>query len=186
MSCSESPKPAFRLKLSPTLLAQLLVVDVKPDEFIEFVATQFHNIVASKPNCRLFSQPDKPVWILRGYYPNTPVFFKLTVVKAQSFQHHAGHQYEEQFTYYVRARELKVNTRKKWNETLHMSYGEIVVMSDVIMKNISESLENSLLGAEHKSTAIIKGGPTKPKCMSPKGMKLFRYKKPSKRRVRET
>lgn len=182
MSCLELPKNAFRLKLSPTLLSQLLVADVKPDEFVEFVAAQFQNMIACKPNCRLFTTVDKPVWILRGYYPNTSVFFKITVVKAKGFQHHSGHTWTENFTYYVRARELQVKSKRKWQDTLLVNYNDIVLFSNDIMKSITAAMENSLLGGTNELKPLIKGGPTKPKCMSPKGMKLFQHKKPTKRK----
>ena len=179
MNYLELPNNAFRLKLSATLLSQLLVVGVKSDEFIEFVAAQFQNIIACKPNCRIHTAPDKPVWVLRGYYPNTPVFFKLTVVKAVGFQQARG---KEDFLYFVRATELKVKAKKRWRETLNISYDEIIIMSNDIMKNISEGMENTILGAAHETKNFIKDEITKPKCMSPKGMKLFRYKKPSSRK----
>lgn len=185
MSLTEALKNQFRLKLSPTLISQLLLMDVKPDAFIEFVAAQVQNIIACKPNCKIHTAPSKPVWVLRGYYPNTPVFFKLTVVKTTEHSGMHGNSYMPDFTYYVRARALEVKPRVKWRKTLNVQGGEIVIMSDDIMKNISEGLENSLLGASHDSKSLVIGGPSKPKCMSPKGMKLFRYKKPSNRKKRE-
>lgn len=189
MSFSESPKELFRLKLSPTLLSQLDVVGVQADDFIEFVTAQAQAMIGCKSNFRLYntgSQPDKPVWIMRGYYPETPVFFKLTVVKTTQLTGHGGNAYQEDFSYYVRARELRVKGRRKWHETMRMHHGEIVVMSSDIMKNITHAMENELLGAGHEIKPILAKGPKKPKCMSPKGCKLFRYKKPSNRRKRET
>jgi hypothetical protein len=188
MSLSEVLKKQFKLKLSPTLLSQLLVFDVQPDDFVEFVAAQVQNIVACKPNCHLFATQNKPVWVLRGYYPNTPVFFKITVVKTTQHTGPYVGTYTPDFTYYVRASELRVTSRKRWHtkHSLVMNGGEIIVMSDRIMENIISGMENSLLGTSNQTKKIISGGPSKPKCMSPKGMKLFRYKKPSNRKKRET
>jgi len=186
MSSSALPNRDFRLKVSPTLVSQLAVVGVSADELLEFIATQFKNIVSCKPNCRIYTSTDKPIWIMRGYYPNTPVFFKLSVVKTQQLTNHAGTQYHEDFVYYVRARALEVKSKRKWHDKMRMSHGEIVVYSDEIMKNMDDRFENEVLGANHEIKTILPSAPKKPKCMSPKGCKLFRYKKPSKRGKRET
>lgn len=185
----ESHKQAFRLKLSPTLLSQLALFEVAPDDFVEFVYAQFHNIIASKPNCRVYG--DKPIWVMRGYYPDTPVFFKLTVVKTGELINHAGQSYQESFFYYVRAREHKTSWRSSYStkfadNRLWHNKGELMVMSNDIANMVSAQMENSLLDAKHETKPLIPTIIKAPKCMSPKGVKLFRYKKPSKRKKRET
>jgi len=180
MSSLASPKQAFRLKISPTLLSQLVIEDISPDECIEFFAAQFQNMIACKPNFK-GSTPEKPVWFLRGYYPRTSVFFKMTVVKTGTLTGHHGDQYEETFNYYVKATELKVSPGKTFRSKVFMNSGFIALYSDAIMRRITEGMENSVLGGEHEIKSLIPAKLVRPKAMSPKGMKLFRYDKPLRR-----
>jgi hypothetical protein len=168
MSSLASPKQAFRLKLSPTLLSQLVIEDVSPDECIEFFAAQFQNIIACKPNFK-GSTPEKPVWFLRGYYPNTSVFFKMTVVKTGTLTLHDGTQCEESFNYYVKVTELKVTPGKTFRSKVFMNGGFISIYSDAIMKRITEGMENSVLAAEHEIKSLVPAKLVRPKAMSPKG-----------------
>ena len=171
MAHSESLKDLYRLKISPTLIAQLAVADVDHMSLLEFTAGQIQQMLASKPNCRIHGK-DKPIWILRGYYPGTSVFFKLTLVKVDNSRYG-----DCTFSYFARLRALQVNPRKGWG----CSYGDFVVMSSSVSQAITEGMENTLLGADHKIKPVLEKVPGKPKCMAPKGMKLFNYKKPRKK-----
>lgn len=180
MVSSGSPNQ-YRLKVSPTLLSQLMIMGVDGNELVEFIHSQIQTLISCPPNFRVaYSKSIDPtlrIWILRGYYPETPIFFKLSLVKATD-----GGPY----SYYAKASHLMVNMRRKWGEKNSTQYGEFHFNSSDIDKKIVESMENSLLGADHEPKKHMTGGPRAPKCMSPKGMKLFRYKKPSNRRKCES
>lgn len=161
----------FSLKINSTLLGQLAIHNVSPTELAEFAYSQITNMLSCKPNCLIYKKSNEDIWILRGYYPNTPVFFKLTLVKNLS---------GENFTYWARLRPLVVNVKRSWSNKNRVNYGEFVLGSNDINTSIVKTMENSLLGSSHKIEPLIKINSLKPRCMSPKGMKLFNYEKPKK------
>ncbi len=166
---SELLKSQYRLKVSPTLIAQLAIEGVDPSSLVEFAHAQIQVMMECKPNCRIYAP--KKIWVLRGYYPNTSVFFKLTLVKAEVENLNGT---DSRYQYFARIKHLVVGSKRSWHANNFINYGEIVLDSERVRNYVTQGIENSILGAEHKQEPLIDVGNLKPRCMSPKGMRLFK------------
>jgi len=96
---------------------------------------------------------------MRGYYPKTPLFFKITV----SFN-------EESNRYYCKVSPLRVTYSTKRMNKVEL-YKDVDF--NIIQQNLTAQLENSLLDAKNEIEKL-KLSVKYPRCMSPKGMPIFK------------
>jgi len=162
MSEVVSLKGNYTLKVAAELALQAQLFDVDTNSLAEFFGTQAHQMCECPPNLNYFGQKAQ-VWVMRGFFPGTPLFFKMVVLE----------QCPNPRSYYVKVTPLRVNHVNKYrgkdDDFLHIE-GEQV--EELIVKR----MENSLLDAKHDIPLIV-NTIKMPRCMSPKGMKIFKYEK---------
>lgn len=165
--CEERHNQLFKLKVMTELLTQAHINSVDPEALVTFLGSQVQCMLSCPPNYNKYGKKER-VWVMRGFYPDTPVFFKLVVVEAGDS------------SYYAKASSLRVAT------TLTKGGGvkedHMMVNSDQINENAVASMENALLSADNKVHPLVTRQVKVPRCMSPKGMPIysFRNKKTSK------
>ena len=152
--------PSYSMKVCATVLTMGLVQGVNPEDMVEFFATQVSTMLLSPPNYNKYGIK-APVWIMRGFYPGTSVFFKLIVAR------------NDQGTW-VRVSYPKINGTKNRPHTFHFDGARL-------NEAITDKMENTFFGAKHEVKPLISAKLRSPKCMSPKGVKIFNYEKPKKR-----
>ena len=170
-SHEEGSPQQYKLKVMSELLTQAHIAGLDLEEFVGFFATQIQAMLASPPNYMKFGEK-KRVWVMRGFYPDSGVFFKLTLTPSTSDEGST-----HRFSYFAKASSLRVmRTSKKGYQSEACLYIDGSDLND----NIVDRMENSFFGANHEIKPIVVDKPKMPRCMSPKGMKLFTYKKPKK------
>lgn len=116
-------------------------------------------MLAAPPNYKMWGKT-APVWIMRGFYPGTSVFFKLVVYRS------------DQSGTWVKASIPMVKTgRSRYPSTISFDGREL-------NSTLTKKMENSLLEADHKIEPLVSVTMKMPRCMSPKGVKIFGYEKP--------
>jgi (2Fe-2S) ferredoxin len=103
-----------------------------------------------------------PAWVLRGFYPGTNLFFRMTVVDCENSNLLGSHPAR----YYSNVTIPRIKGRRIVDS--HHINGQLVRDND------HKAMENAMLGATHELTKVLDGPKLKmPKCMSPKGMPLL-------------
>lgn len=170
-----SNRQRFNLKVMVELLTEGVILGLKPDDMIEFFSVQVEAMLLCPPNYRMYKETAR-VWILRGYYPNSPLFFKLVLVDSDK-DGKSGYQAK----YFAKATSLRMN----WRSPRGRSYEDhITINAADIAENITNKMENEFFGAKHQLKELFAKKIKMPKCMSPKGMRLYRFDKPSKGKKR--
>ena len=165
-SLEDNDHQPFVLKVMSELLTQAHIAGIDLEEFIEFFATQIQTMLSHSPNYNYMGEK-KRVWIMRGFYPDTPIFFKLTLILSTN----------DKENYYAKVSPLRVNFYGKGG-TAYDSW--VKFDGKTLNEDITDKMENVFFGAEHDLKPILRDKVRMPRCMSPKGMKIFRYKKPRK------
>lgn len=153
------------MKVMSDLLAQAYIRGIDLNEFVEFFASQAQSMFNYPRNCRLTGTQDR-VWLMRGFYPGSSIFFKLSIIPNRN---------QEYFDtpYYVKVSLPTVNGRKQ----RYNMFG-----SKELNDYIVDKMENSVFNAGHDIKPLIDDTFRMPRCMSPKGMKIFRYEKPTRKK----
>lgn len=66
--------------------------NIEQCDALNFFATQIEAMLAVEPNMGAGKKRSKygrnaiSAWVMRGYYPNTPVFFKITIIKTKDYE----------------------------------------------------------------------------------------------------
>src|ERR1700686_1970990 len=100
VSLEEGTPQQYEMKVMSELLAQAHILGLDVEEFVGFFASQVQAMLASPPNYNKLGVKAK-VWILRGFYPETSIFFKLILVT------------KEQNGYYAKVTPLRILFRAK-------------------------------------------------------------------------
>ena len=153
------PTPLYYLRVMQALLQQGKAIGIEPDEMVEFLGTQVQRMIQCPPNCTRYKSN---IWIVRGFYPKTSLFFKLTV----SEKSNTGSWWGLDSKYYAKAQLLVCRNGPR----------EIGVMfsSDTVNEVITGKMENIMLDGTNDKLSFFEKRMTMPKCMSPKGMQLFK------------
>lgn len=161
-----APSP-YKLKVMTELFAQARILGLDLEELLEFLASQVQAMLSCPPNYN-FRGEKKRIWVLRGFYPKSTLFFKLTICHL-----------EEDKGYYAKASPMRVSYYTK-----HKQVGDHYVAFDGIALNeaLTNRMENTFFGAAHVVKDLLPKEIKMPRCMSPKGMRLLRYQPPRKRR----
>ena len=155
----------FRLRVISELLTQGKLLGIEAEALIEFFTVQAQNMMNYKNN---FNINGDRIWVMRGFYPGTPLFFKLSVI-----EHLLPDQAHGSDTVSAKASPLRVHNggrHSKWDKVVTFDANEIT-------DNITNKMENAFFNANHVVKPILRDKITMPRCMAPKGMKLLRYKK---------
>jgi hypothetical protein len=167
----ESPEEAdaqpYRLKIMSELLIQATVLGIDLEEFAGFFAAQIQAMLACPPNYN-YTGKKLRIWLMRGFYPGSPIFFKLSICKLNESM---GAWSE---SYYAKASPLLVKPSKSRKAHIFLEGKEL-------NNNIINRMENRFFGADHKLEPMLPKIKM-PRCMSPKGIKIFNYEKPKKPR----
>jgi hypothetical protein len=111
----------------------------------------------------------RDVWLMRGFYPNTPQMFKISIAQNDAFSYG--------FEYYVKVTEPAVrvpSAKSKRGLDFTVRY-ESSLTSDQIRDELQERLEKEVLGLDIQSNKLISEKVVfTPKCISPKGMPIYR------------
>lgn len=179
-------KEKFIMMVSNTLLIKLRMCGIDPTEASMFFGNQANLMLDCKANYGPTStkvtnakahQLKKPVWLMRGFFPETPQMFKISISTNDAYDH--------SYEYFVKVSEPKINppTRKKANghrEIAVTKNNESQFTSNILRDQLQERMEKEVLDLDLKLDSLVdKKVVFTPKCISPKGMPLFRlnYKK---------
>ncbi len=154
------------------LLVQAFILKLDIEEFIGFFATQIQLMLASPPNYNMFGVKAR-VWIMRGFVPDTPIFFKIALTGGGPDSKHGA------TGYYAKVSPMRIYFHGKHGTKYD---DNMVFESGQLNEDITNRMENSLFGANHKLESMLKKKLKMPRCMSPKGIKLFKYKAPRKKK----
>lgn len=139
-----------------------VIQELKPSDMVEFFGTQVQAMLMAPANYKLYGK-SAPVWIMRGFYPNSTIFFKLTVSR------------NERGIWAKASIPMVKGGRKR------TGYPSLIHFDGVKLNEmITQRMENSLLGADHEIKPIDTPVLRMPRCMSPKGIKIFSYEKSKK------
>lgn len=154
----------YSMYIEPAILSKLKVCGIDMNEAILFFGAQVDIMITCPPNYgphrNGLSKLPIEVRLLKGYYPKTSQLFKISVIDRNgSF---------DNYKYTVKVSEPVA--RYKRNDTY-----KFVFSSSKIESELSKRLENNLLQTDHSVSDLISiKDVKKPKCISPKGMKLFK------------
>jgi hypothetical protein len=154
----------YQMYIEPSLLTKLKINGVDINESIMFFATQVDLMINCPPNYGKdkngLRKMNVDVRLLKGYYPKTKLLFKISVV--ERYDYFSDHKYT------VKVSELVQRFKRQY-------YYKYTFNSSQVEKEISKRLENNLLGTKHEVSDLIspKDVP-RTRCISPKGMKLFK------------
>lgn len=172
----EGRKSSYSIKVLTEVFTNGLIHGLDPEDMLEFFASQVETMLLCPPNYRMWGKSAR-VWILRGFYPDTPIFFKLVVIDTSidSPENHGT-------KYFAKVTPLRTLYRTKHGGKYDDHY---TWMSEGIEENMTNRMENTFFHAKHEIKKLITKKLTMPRCMAPKGMKLLRFKRPRKAKKRE-
>jgi hypothetical protein len=153
----------YSLKVEKDVLSALAVADVDVDEALDFFASQIESMLRVPPNYQLYGHK-LPIWIMRGFFPGTSVFFKMSMVR-----------HDTPINYTDAPRYVKVSIPITKSRKMKPSF--VMVDSETLRERLELIVENKFFNAHHELNPIIKEKIRKPKCMSPKGCTLHKFKK---------
>lgn len=155
----------YNFKIINELLVQAKALNIDLEGFIGFLGAQVQAMLSSPPNYSKFGQKER-AWIMRGFYPGTALFFKLTIGTDKDPS--------SRCQYNVKASPLRVNRSVKG----HQTEAFIWLDSAKINEDITNRMENEFFGANHELQSILDTNIKLPRCMSPRGLQIFRYDVP--------
>jgi len=173
MNYSESPEVAaptpYDLRVYNVVFVQAKVLGISTDDLLEFIGSIATSMMAHTPNYK--SNIGGRVWVFRGFYPKTTLFLKISVMDAVKTGDNSSRRF-------IKVRPLdstEGSAGHKWDKIIKID-------SNALETYLTDTMENHLLGAKHKIEPIMAEKIKMPKCMSPKGMPLFKYKKPKRKK----
>ena len=173
-SLEEGTPQQYTIKVMSELLTQAHIAGIDLEEFVGFFATQVQAMLASSPNYNKFGEKAR-VWVMRGFYPESAVFFKLVLIDCNASA--KGDSRFGNTGYYAKASGMRVmGYSRKGN-----SYEDFVCLDGAKLNDdLTDRMENSILGANHELKPLLEKKVRMPRCMSPRGLQIFRFKKPKK------
>lgn len=168
-------KPKYILRVCNRLLIKLRMAGIDPSEATVFFGSQVNPMLNCRPNFGPGSNKSKKtelkrdVWLMRGFYPGTPLMFKISIAENDVF----GDMYQ----YYVKVSEppVRIPTKAKLRELQFTSRYESSFDSDRINIELEKRVENEILGQDHTTEKLVSEKVVfTPKCISPKGMPFYR------------
>lgn len=167
-------KKKYIMRVCNRLLIKLKMAGISPTEAAVFFGSQVEPMLVCRPNFGPGSNKSKAqelkrdVWLMRGFYPGSSQMFKISIAENDAFT---------DYQYYVKVSEPAVRIpTKKSNRGLDFTPRyESTLDSEQIGAELNKRAENELLGQEHVITTLISDKVCfTPKCISPKGMPMYR------------
>jgi hypothetical protein len=154
----------YSMYIEPILLTKLKLAGIDINEAILFFGTQIDAMITCPPNYgphkNGLNKLPIEVRLLKGYYPKTSQLFKISVIDRNGFF--------DNYKYTVKVSEPTPKYKRN-------DYHKFVFSSSQIESELSKRLENNLLNTDQPISDLISlKDVKKPKCISPKGMKLFK------------
>jgi len=157
----------YEFKIMNELLVQAKAMEIDLEKLVGFLGAQVQAMLNCSPNYSMFGKKAR-AWIMRGFYPGTSLFFKLTI----------GTMGDSDSTdYYVKASGLKVTLTAR-NGRTHDSF--VMIDSVKLNDSIVNSMENEFFGANHELQSLLQKSVKLPRCMSPRGCQIFSLDKGKK------
>lgn len=155
----------FEVKMCNKLLYLLRAGGVTPDDAATFFGQQVIAMQSCPPNYTKKNNNtyaklefyDGEFWVMRGFYPNLPVMFKVVMVDSSSFN--KGERYYAKVTLITPTIQKKHSADSRFDDK-------------VFMQLASDKANNILLGDTKPEPKIVLTQ-RHPKCMSPKGCPVF-------------
>ena len=169
-------KEKFTMKVCNRLLIKLRMSGIDPTEAILFFGSQVEPMLRCPPNYGPNSSKSKnigiphDVWLLRGFYPDISLMFKISVM---DYTNRSFLFPPEDFQYRVTVTEPIIKASMglgakpiKYNSSF---------TSSQITNELSKRLEKEVLAVDIQLDPILSNKIIyTPKCISPKGMPLFK------------
>lgn len=170
----------YSLNICNRLLIKLRMNGIDPTEAILFFSCQIEQMLACSPNYgpktvrnKGLHVVDRDVWLLRGFYPETAQMFKISISTRDD---------NYPWNYYIKVSEptiratVKTRSRMSRYSTGWLPKYESHFTPKDIEEPLRERLEREILGVKDtKITRLISDSTIyTPRCISPKGMKLFK------------
>lgn len=166
---ADSKRQTYTLKVLTELFTLAKLNGIKPEDMLEFFSTQIETMLNYPPNVSKGSDTAGRIWVLRGFYPNSPIFFKLVLIETTKATNYTS------MPFFAKASPLRIKSKYKGGGEAFINFN-----GNKLNENLTNRMENVFFDAQHKVDDLIEEKITMPRCMSPKGMKLFRFKKPGK------
>jgi hypothetical protein len=124
-------------------------------------------MLSCPPNFNMFGQRAR-VWIMRGFYPNSTLFFKIVLMENSENRRYSDGGY------YAKVSPLRTHFIGKG----HSKYDDHTIFDGrELNEYLTNKMENALLGAKHELKPVMTRKFRMPRCQSPKGMKIFKLKR---------
>lgn len=145
---------------------------IESDEAILFFGKQVEVMQSCKPNYGPHTDNPKkrlkyssPYWIMRGFYPDTPMMFKIVMIDTSN---------GKKESFYAKCTIPTIQTYRQ--------FGATVSISQETIKEIMTNKANQILvdDDDYQPHVVIKQ--RTPKCMSPKGSPIFNLSKKKKKK----
>ncbi len=153
----------FRLKINHKILYLLRAVDISPDRATAFFGQQVVSMQSCPPNYTARNNNkyarlefNDKFWVMRGFFPSTPVMFKIIMVDDSSGRGES---------YYAKV-ELIVPTLQK-------KHAHNTMVDEKLWLKVMNDETNRILLGDNNPDPKITLTQRHPKCMSPKGMTVF-------------
>jgi len=163
---------SYTLNVNSQLIMQLKLAGIDPGDVLLFFHANILEMLTYKPNYGPHKDSKMrrfkfDTWILKGYFPNTPILFKCCMV------HDPQHTLSDS-NYYVKVQQPKF----RFSREASSFFGRI--KEDVIEAHAGKIAERELLTSLGKPEFELGFKMNSPKCISPKGMKVFSLNKDKK------
>lgn len=154
----------YQIVIARELAAQLMIHHIEVDDFLEFADDQIQEAITKPFNYNKLGEK-KPVWIVRGYYPDSSLFYKLSIIQNELI---AG---GTDIRVFAKSLDMRYKSSKRNN---------LQFAGEKIIEIKRQKFENVVLGTSHIIEPICLELVRMPKVMAPKGMKLNNLSKPKK------
>lgn len=159
------------LSIDNKLLLALRAANVSPDMAAHFLYTQALNMQACPPNyTEKQNQPKIPrplnfhgkYWVMRGFFPKTPIMFKIVMVNTAENYHPAQGPEDG---YYAKAELIQPKVQRQHQLK--------TFVNKELYEKIQNDVANNIILGDSNPDPKIKLTQRHPKCMSPKGCVVY-------------
>lgn len=173
---SGKKKNDYNFRVSHQILSTLAIEGISSTQAYLFFAEQIESMQNVDPNFGPKRYVNKrrqtiplPCWIMRGYYPGTNAFFKITMIHKENGFDYSDAPYYAKITMPV----TKTAHKFEWIRGAQMKPFLLEHKADQMLLGADEPLKQYEHAPELK----------KPRCMSPKGVPVFKLEKKGKKCV---
>lgn len=164
----------YQLKVSRQLINLLAVHGVSVNDALMFLTDNIERMLTVAPNFkkgRFRGGPKNNIqasdaWVMRGCYPNSNIFFKITVTTTKG--NPVLDALSEPYFVSITAIEKKLN-------------GNYHLLSSQLREQLFErTMEQNIFGAVSEIKPIVEHKTVAPRCLTPKGLKPMKRKRAKK------